>query len=110
MSLARDKAVDNNRFGGFEGPDCFDGRTRSADCVADGLGQKMTYGSDTDRNLRVPLVPELICLSRVEAVVMPRRPRINQAGHPQHVPQRGHNREASFFADEDCLSYLHWLR
>lgn len=41
---------------------------------------------------------------------MPRRPRINLAGHPQHVVQRGHNREACFFADEDYLFYLHWLR
>ena len=41
---------------------------------------------------------------------MPRRPRINLAGYPQHVVQRGHNREACFFADEDYLFYLHWLR
>jgi putative transposase len=41
---------------------------------------------------------------------MPRRPRINLAGHPQHVVQRGHNREACFFADEDYRFYLHWLR
>jgi len=41
---------------------------------------------------------------------MPRRPRINLADHPQHVVQRGHNREACFFADEDYLFYLHWLR
>lgn len=41
---------------------------------------------------------------------MPRRPRINLVGHPQHVVQRGHNREACFFADEDYLFYLHWLR
>ncbi|OGT02397.1 MAG: transposase [Gallionellales bacterium RBG_16_57_15] len=41
---------------------------------------------------------------------MPRRSRINLAGHPQHVVQRGHNREACFFADEDYLFYLHWLR
>jgi hypothetical protein len=32
---------------------------------------------------------------------MPRRPRINPAGYPQHVVQCGHNREACFFADED---------
>ncbi|MBU1214986.1 MAG: transposase [Gammaproteobacteria bacterium] len=41
---------------------------------------------------------------------MPRRPRVNLIGHPQHVVQRGHNREACFFADEDYLFYLHWLR
>lgn len=41
---------------------------------------------------------------------MPRRPRINLAGHPQHVVQRCHNREACFFTDEDYLFYLHWLR
>lgn len=41
---------------------------------------------------------------------MPRRPRINLAGYPQHVVQRGHNREACFFAEEDYRFYLHWLR
>jgi putative transposase len=41
---------------------------------------------------------------------MPRRPRINLPDHPQHIVQRGHNREACFFADEDYLFYLHWLR
>jgi putative transposase len=41
---------------------------------------------------------------------MPRRPRVNLVGYPQHVVQRGHNREACFFADEDYLFYLHWLR
>jgi putative transposase len=38
---------------------------------------------------------------------MPRRPRINLAGYPQHVVQRGHNRDSCFFADEDYLFYLH---
>jgi putative transposase len=41
---------------------------------------------------------------------MPRRPRINLLGHPQHVVQRGHNRAACFYADEDYLFYLHWLK
>ena len=41
---------------------------------------------------------------------MPRRPRINLQGYPQHVVQRGHNREACFYADEDYLFYLHWLK
>ncbi|MEZ5617335.1 MAG: transposase [Rhodocyclaceae bacterium] len=41
---------------------------------------------------------------------MPRRPRVNLVGHPQHVVQRGHNREACFFAEEDYRFYLHWLR
>lgn len=41
---------------------------------------------------------------------MPRRPRVNLVGHPQHVVQRGHNREACFFAEEDYQFYLHWLR
>jgi putative transposase len=31
-------------------------------------------------------------------------------GYPQHVVQRGHNREACFFADEDYHFYLHWLK
>ena len=41
---------------------------------------------------------------------MPRRPRVKLVGHPQHVVQRGHNREACFFAEEDYRFYLHWLR
>lgn len=41
---------------------------------------------------------------------MPRRPRIYLAGHPQHIVQRGHNRAACFFAEEDYRFYLHWLK
>lgn len=41
---------------------------------------------------------------------MPRRPRVNLIGYPQHIVQRGHNRAATFFADEDYYCYLHWLK
>src|SRR5450759_2185386 len=41
---------------------------------------------------------------------MPRRPRLDQPGLPQHVIQRGNNRGACFFADDDYYCYLHWLR
>ena len=41
---------------------------------------------------------------------MPRRPRITLAGVPLHIIQRGNNRQACFFADEDYKAYLHWLR
>ena len=40
---------------------------------------------------------------------MPRRPRIKLAGLPQHIVQRGINREPCFFAEEDYHVYLHWL-
>ena len=40
---------------------------------------------------------------------MPRRPRIHLDGLPLHIVQRGHNREACFFCEEDYQSYLHWL-
>ncbi len=40
---------------------------------------------------------------------MPRLQRIMAAGFPQHVIQRGNNREACFFAEADYLTYLHWL-
>ncbi len=40
---------------------------------------------------------------------MPRRPRIKLADIPQHLVQRGVNREACFFAEEDYHCYLHWL-
>ena len=41
---------------------------------------------------------------------MPRRPRIDEPGLPQHVIQRGNNRGACFFADRDYRCYLDWLR
>lgn len=40
---------------------------------------------------------------------MPRRPRIHIAGVPLHIVQRGHNREACFFSEDDYLAYRHWL-
>ena len=41
---------------------------------------------------------------------MPRRPRFDQPGLPQHVIQRGNNRSACFFADDDYGRYLGWLK
>ena len=41
---------------------------------------------------------------------MPRRPRVNLVGYPQHIVQRGHNRAATFFADDDYHCYLHSLK
>jgi putative transposase len=40
---------------------------------------------------------------------MPRRPRIHVADLPLHIVQRGHNREACFFAEDDYFAYRHWL-
>ncbi len=40
---------------------------------------------------------------------MPRRPRLALPGYPLHLIQRGNNRQACFFADEDYLRYLEWL-
>ena len=40
---------------------------------------------------------------------MPRKPRMYLAGVPCHVIQRGNNREACFFAEQDYLFYLDCL-
>jgi putative transposase len=40
---------------------------------------------------------------------MPRRPRIHLDGIPLHIVQRGHNRGACFFDDQDRHAYLGWL-
>lgn len=40
---------------------------------------------------------------------MPRRPRIDLPGNPQHVLQRGVDRQPVFFSDDDCSFYLDWL-
>lgn len=41
---------------------------------------------------------------------MPRRLRIKLPGLPQHLVQRGVNREPCFFTEEDYHCYLHWLK
>jgi putative transposase len=40
---------------------------------------------------------------------MPRLPRVMSPGFPQHLIQRGNNREPCFFAEADYRTYLHWL-
>lgn len=40
---------------------------------------------------------------------MPRRPRLQLPGVPQHIIQRGNNRQACFYAEEDYRFYLEWL-
>lgn len=40
---------------------------------------------------------------------MPRRPRVTLAGVPLHLIQRGNNRQACFFADDDYHAFLDWL-
>jgi putative transposase len=40
---------------------------------------------------------------------MPRRARLAVPGVPWHIIQRGNNRSACFYADEDYLRYLHHL-
>lgn len=37
---------------------------------------------------------------------MPRRARIKHGGDPHHIIQRGNNRSACFFSDEDYRFYL----
>ena len=41
---------------------------------------------------------------------MPRKPRFHLPGVPQHIVQRGNNRQACFFAEADYLYYLDALR
>lgn len=41
---------------------------------------------------------------------MPRRARLSLPNVPQHIIQRGNNRQACFYADEDYRFYLDWLR
>ena len=40
---------------------------------------------------------------------MPRKPRMYLGGIPCHIVQRGNNRNACFFAEEDYLYYLYQL-
>ena len=41
---------------------------------------------------------------------MARSPRITIPAHPHHIIQRGNNRQATFFAEDDCRFFLECLR
>ena len=41
---------------------------------------------------------------------MPRRARISLSGVPHHIIQRGNNRDACFYSDQDYQFYLDWLK
>ena len=41
---------------------------------------------------------------------MPRRPRIVLRSVPMHLIQRGNNRQACFYAEDDYRRYLQWLQ
>lgn len=41
---------------------------------------------------------------------MPRLPRLNLPNIPQHVVQRGNNRQVTFFSDQDYIVYLDKLK
>ncbi|HEY0923400.1 transposase [Rheinheimera pacifica] len=41
---------------------------------------------------------------------MARLPRVHLAGVPEHVVQRGNNRQVCFANDEDFAAYAHWLK
>ena len=41
---------------------------------------------------------------------MPRKPRMYLPGVPCHIIQRGNNREATFYAEQDYQFYLECLR
>ena len=40
----------------------------------------------------------------------PRRSRVILPNVPQHIIQRGNNRKACFYADDDYQIYLQWLK
>ncbi len=41
---------------------------------------------------------------------MPRKPRANPIGIPQHLIQRGNNRQACFTSEQDFIAYAGWLK
>ena len=47
----------------------------------------------------------LIGIHRKEPI-MPRQPRMDLPGVPQHIVQRGNDRQPTFFTDADRLRYL----
>jgi putative transposase len=41
---------------------------------------------------------------------MPRKPRVSLAGVPEHIIQRGNNRQSIFTCDDDMTAYRTWLK
>ena len=41
---------------------------------------------------------------------MARLPRVSPVGIPQHVIQRGNNRQVCFASDQDFYAYIGWLK
>ena len=41
---------------------------------------------------------------------MARLPRLNPIGIPEHVIQRGNNRQACFCSEQDLIAYAGWLK
>jgi len=41
---------------------------------------------------------------------MARRLRVSSAGVPEHLIQRGNNRQAKFACEEDMQAYVGWLK
>jgi len=41
---------------------------------------------------------------------MPRKPRVSPIGIPQHIIQRGNNRQACFTSVQDFKAYDGWLK
>tara|TARA_B100001059_G_C17808389_1_gene570636 strand:+ start:22 stop:714 length:693 start_codon:yes stop_codon:yes gene_type:complete len=41
---------------------------------------------------------------------MARLPRVHLAGVPEHIIQRGNNRQVCFASDDDFAAYAHWLK
>lgn len=59
--------------------------------------------------LPIILSHNLIFTTTAKGFAMPRKPRMYLPGIPAHVVQRGNNRDACFFADEDYRYYLNAL-
>ncbi|WP_305801816.1 transposase, partial [Thiolapillus sp.] len=54
----------------------------------------------------------VLCFSLIpinQQLTMQRRPRIVLPGVPLHLIQRGNNRQACFFTEDDYRYYLEWL-
>lgn len=52
----------------------------------------------------------VLSISKHGRLFMARQPRIELTNIPQHVIQRGNNRQICFASDEDFSAYAHWLK
>jgi hypothetical protein len=86
----------------------FEGRPQGRTAISSELCiTSHIYGMGMQLAMRFNSASSNLC--KLANIHMPRRAHIAMDGIPVHLIQRGNNRQACFFADDDYFIYLHYF-